>query len=120
MGVVLGEGRIVHLKGQVSLDRRGHVVGVRDMRAQVVQTLKNISDVLATVGGEMSDIVSLTHYVTDIEAFMGASDLRKQFFSPPYPVTTTVQVSRLYDPNLLVEIASIAEIPAPRFKQPKP
>ncbi|RQR40154.1 RidA family protein [Burkholderia sp. Bp9143] len=118
MAVVQGDGRIVHLKGQVALDRDGHVVGADDMRAQVRQTLGNIRDVLAALGGQLQDVISLVHYATDINAFMQASDIRKAFFAEPYPVTTTVQVERLYRPDLLIEIAAIAEIPRARFRMP--
>ncbi len=116
MAVVQGDGRIVHLKGQVALDRDGHVVGAADMRAQVRQTLGNIRDVLAAMGGQMQDVISLVHYATDIDAFMQAGDIRETFFAEPYPVTTTVQVERLYRPELLIEIAAIAEIPRARFR----
>ncbi|MFP3504539.1 RidA family protein [Burkholderia sp. SIMBA_062] len=116
MAVVQGDGRIVHLKGQVALDRDGHVVGAADMRAQVRQTLGNIRDVLAAMGGQMRDVISLVHYATDIDAFMQAGDIRETFFAEPYPVTTTVQVERLYRPDLLIEIAAIAEIPRARFR----
>lgn len=118
MGVVAGEGRLVHLKGQVALDRAGEVVGAGDMQAQVRQVLENIRAVLGHVGGGMADIISLTQYVTDIEAFMAAGAIRREFFAAPFPVTTTVEVSRLYDPRLMVEIASIAEIPQGRFRPP--
>ncbi|ACB67154.1 RidA family protein [Burkholderia ambifaria] len=116
MAVVQGDGRIVHLKGQVALDKDGHVVGAADMRAQVRQTLGNIRDVLAAMGGQMQDVISLVHYATDIDAFMQAGDIRETFFAEPYPVTTTVQVERLYRPELLIEIAAIAEIPRARFR----
>ncbi|WP_175699376.1 RidA family protein [Burkholderia ambifaria] len=116
MAVVQGDGRIVHLKGQVALDKDGHVVGAGDMRAQVRQTLGNIRDVLAAMGGQMQDVVSLVHYATDIDAFLQAGDIRETFFAEPYPVTTTVQVERLYRPDLLIEIAAIAEIPRARFR----
>lgn len=118
MAAVPGEGRIVHLKGQVSLDRAGKIVGPGDMRAQLVQVLENIRAVLASFGGEFADIVSLTQYTTDIGAFMAAGDLRRAVFKPPYPVTTTVEVAALYDPTLVVEIAVVAEIPKARFKRP--
>jgi len=118
MGVVQGQGQVVYLKGQVALDRGGQVVGKGDMKAQVHKTLENIRAVLTHVGGEMGDIQSLTQYVTDIEAFMAAGEVRQKFFSAPFPVTTTVEVSRLYDPDLLVEITAIAEIPRDRFKRP--
>src|SRR5213593_3786598 len=89
MAVIQGPGQIVHLKGQVALDQQGHVVGPGDMRAQTRKTLENIEAVLPSVGGRMEDIVSLTHHVTDIEAFMRTGDIRHDFFVAPYPVTTT-------------------------------
>ena len=118
IGAIQGTGQVVHLKGQVALDRDGKIVGKGDIRAQVRRTLENIRAVLASIGGTMGDIVSLTHYATDIEQFMKTGDIRREFFSAPFPVTTTVQVSRLYDPALMIEIAAIAEIPRDRFKRP--
>jgi 2-iminobutanoate/2-iminopropanoate deaminase len=116
--VLQGDGQVVHLKGQVALDRDGNIVGAGDMRAQVRKVLENIRDVLASMGGEMGDIVSLVHYATDIDQFMAAGDIRKEFFAAPFPATTTVQVERLYHADLTVEIAAIAEIPRARFHRP--
>lgn len=118
MGVIQGAGQVVYLKGQVALDKDGRVVGKGDMSAQTRKTLENVQAVLAAVGGVMGDVFSLTHFVTDIEQFMKTGDVRREFFSQPFPVTTTVQVVRLYDPDLLVEITAMAEIPRGRFKRP--
>lgn len=118
MAVVQGDGRIVHLKGQVALDRAGAVVGAGDMRAQTRQVLENIRTMLAAFGGTTADIVSLTHYVTDIAAFMTTGDIRREFFAAPFPVTTTVEVAALYRPELVVEITALAEIPRDRFRRP--
>ena len=118
MAVIQGAGQIVHLKGQVALDQQGQVVGAQDMRAQVRKVLENIKSVLASMGGEMGDVISLVHYATDIERFMGTGDIRKDFFAAPYPVTTTIQVARLYHPDLLIEITAMAEIPRERFRRP--
>jgi enamine deaminase RidA (YjgF/YER057c/UK114 family) len=118
MAVIQGDGQMVHLKGQVSLDQRGQIVGSGDMRAQVFKVLENIQSVLVSMGGNMSDVASLVHYVTDIEQFMGMGDIRRQFFAAPFPVTTTVQVERLYHPDLLIEVTAIAEIPRERFHRP--
>src|SRR5260370_41754156 len=107
MAVIQGEGQIVHLKGQVSLDRAGQTVGKEDMRAQVRKVLENVRDVLASMGGQMNDVVSLVHYATDIEKFMATSDIRKEFFYAPFPVTTTIQFDRLYDLALLFEITDV-------------
>lgn len=117
MAVIQGDGQVVHLKGQVSLDQDGQVVGTGDMRTQVRKVLENIRTVLASMGGTMADVVSLVHYATDIEAFMATGDIRKEFFSPPFPVTTTVQVARLYHPDLVIEVTAVAEIPRERFRR---
>jgi 2-iminobutanoate/2-iminopropanoate deaminase len=118
MAVIQGQGQIVWLKGQVALDKGGKLVGPGDMRAQLRQVLENLKAVLANLGGDLGDMISLTHYTTDIDQFMAAGDIRRGHFTPPYPVTTTIQVARLYDPALLIEIAGVAEIPAERFRRP--
>lgn len=117
--VISGDGQTVYLKGQVALNFDGQIVGDGDMAAQVAQVLRNISNVLGAMGGKMSDIVSLQQFTTDIQAFMRCGEVRSSFFQAPYPVTTTLEVSSLYDPRLLVEITSIAEIPLDRFIMPE-
>ncbi|MCG8357144.1 MAG: RidA family protein [Kiloniellales bacterium] len=119
MAALPGDGQMVLLKGQVALDPDGQVVGRGDMRAQLSQVLANIEAVLASLGGGLADIVSLNQYATDIEAFMQAGDIRAEKFKPPYPVTTTLEVSRLYHPDLMIEITAVAEIPRDRYRQPK-
>lgn len=118
MMVLQGEGQVVHLKGQVSLDKSGSVVGPCEMRAQVRQVLTNIETVLGTIGGRMSDIVSLTHLTTDIQSFMQTGDIRSEFFSDPFPTTTTVEVAALYHPDLVIEITASAEVPRERYQRP--
>ncbi|MEM8971227.1 MAG: RidA family protein [Pseudomonadota bacterium] len=116
--VIAGDGQTVYLKGQVALGPEGDIRGEGDLATQVAQVLQNIADSLASLGGRMSDIVSLQQFTTDIQAFMECNETRMRFFQPPYPVTTTLEVSSLYDPRLLVEITAIAEIPLSRFVLP--
>ena len=116
--VISGGGQTIYLKGQVALGPDGQIVGDGDMEAQVEQVLESISDILAAMGGRMSDIVSLQQFTTDIQAFMQCGEVRSRYFEAPYPVTTTLEVSSLYDPRLLVEITGIAEIPLDRFILP--
>ena len=119
MGMIPRDGQIIYLKGQVALDIGGRLIGKSDMRAQTLKTLENIETVLASVGGKMSDVISLVQYTIDIDEFMNTGDIRKQFFSEPYPVTTTVQVARLYDRDILIEITAIAEVSRDRFRSPQ-
>ena len=118
MAAMPGDGQLVFLKGQVALDRNGALVGEGDMRAQLRQVLENIQAVLASLGGEMIDVISLTQHTTDIGAFMACGDIRQACFTEPYPVTTTIEVSRLYRPDVLIEITAIAEIPRTRYRAP--
>jgi 2-iminobutanoate/2-iminopropanoate deaminase len=118
MAVVQGDGRLVHLKGQVPLNQQGEVVGEGDMRKQLQQVLENMSIVLSELGGRLSDVISLVQYTTDINAFIAAGDIRRAYFSKPYPVTSTIEVAALYRPEVLVEIAGLAEVPMNRFRMP--
>ncbi len=119
MGIAQGEGQILHLEGQVPLDRDREAVGAGEMRAQVRKTLEIIEAVLAPVGARMADVISLTHHTTDIDAFMAAADIRRAFFAAPYPVTTTLPVARLHDPRILIEITALAELPRDRVRPPR-
>lgn len=116
--VVQGSGKIVYLKGQIALDADGNLVGEGSMEHQVEKALENIQSILLCFGGRMEDVFSLTHYVTNIEEFMTTGHIRTKYFKSPYPVTTTIEVSRLYHPDLMVEITSSAEIPLDRYKEP--
>lgn len=118
MAVAQGSGQVLHLKGQVSLSHDGSVIGEGDIELQVETTLKNIQSVLRDFGGRMEDVYSLTHHVTDIDAFMTTGLIRNKFFREPFPITTTVEVSKLYHPALMVEITASAEIPLDQFKEP--
>lgn len=116
--VITGPGHTVYLKGQVALDPDNEVVGVGDMKTQVLQVLRNVASILKPMGGAMRDIISLQQFTTDIQAFMQCGDIRAAFFEAPFPVTTTLEVSSFYDPRLLVEITCIVEIPKERFALP--
>ena len=71
MAVIQGGGQIVHLKGQVALDERGKIVGARDMRAQVRKVLENVQAVLASMGGRMTDVISLQGHSVLITGLQG-------------------------------------------------
>ncbi len=87
-------------------------------RCKSTKILENIQAVLAALSGEMGDILSLTQHTADIAAFMTSGDVRARYFKEPYPATTTVEVSALYHPDIMVEITAIAEIPRGRFVHP--
>ena len=119
MGLVVENGRQVLLSGQVAWDERRHVIGVGDMRAQAQQTFRNIQASLAAVGGEMADVVAIVTYVTTPDGLRDIHEVRTEFFSPPYPVSTLVQVAALVAPELLIEVTATAVVPEDRYRAPE-
>ena len=119
MGLVVDTGRLVLLSGQVAWDEQRRVVGVGSMRRQAQQTFRNIRYSLAAVGGEMDDVVSIVTYVTTSEGLRDIHDVRAEFFAPPYPVSTLVQVSALVQPDLLIEVTATAVVPEDRYHVPE-
>jgi len=108
-------GRVLHLAGQVGVDEDWNLVGPGDMVAQARQTLENLQSILRGGGGEMDDIVSVIVYVTEMAPLMAVHEVRKEFFSEPYPASTLVQVAALVKPEFLIEISAVAVIPEERI-----
>jgi enamine deaminase RidA (YjgF/YER057c/UK114 family) len=110
-------GRALHLAGQVGVDEDWNLVGPGDMVAQARQTLENLQSILRGAGGEMDDIVSVIVYVTEMAPLMAVHEVRKEFFSEPYPASTLVQVAALVKPEFLIEISAVAVIPEERIPE---
>ncbi len=109
--VLIGSGRsLIFISGQVSRDKEGRVIGAGDMRAQIQQVGENLMTALRAAGVTIQDLVKTTTYVTDIDEFFKHSDLRHKYFGQAMPTSTTVEVRRLSQPELLVEVEAIAEV----------
>ena len=80
------------------------------MRAQLEQTFKNLTACLEAAGATWADVVKTNTYVTDYEEFSKHGDMRLRYFGPATPTSTTVQISRLADPDAMIEIEAIAVI----------
>ena len=107
--VVTG-GKTIYVSGMTARDKNGETVGVGDMRAQMTQVLENLKSVVTAAGGTLADVVKITIFTRDIKATQQTSDIRKSYFSKPYPGSTLVEISRLADETFLVEIEAIAVI----------
>ncbi len=104
-------GELLFLSGQASIGKDGSIVGVGDIDAQIAQTFANIETVLAAAGSDLSRVVKVTIYLTDMGNFPKILEARKRYFTPPYPADTTVEVKGLALPELMVEIDVIATAP---------
>ena len=96
------------ISGQASLDEQGNLVGVGDFDAQAEQSFRNLERVLKAGGSSLDKVVKVTIYMTDITQFPKIVELRKRFFSKPYPADTIVEVKALGLPELQIEIEAIA------------
>lgn len=116
MGVIQPEGVVIHLTGQVAWSDDEEIVGKGDVAAQTRQIFENISKVLRKVGGELSDIVTITTYFTDRAQLPMIQKVRAECLkSGQEPVSTSVMVAGLGHKDFLVELTPVAVIPAQRF-----
>src|SRR5688500_5821036 len=103
-------GNVVHISGTTATDAAGRVVGVGDAYAQTRQALRNIEAALARAGARLAHVVRTRRYVTDITRWQEIGRAHGETFGAVRPATSMVEVRRLIDPDMLVEIEADAII----------
>ncbi len=101
-------GPFVMVTGTTALDATGTLVGEGDPAAQTRQCIENISQALVRLDATLEDVVRTRIFVTDIGAWEAIGRVHGEFFGAIRPATTMVEVRKLIDPRMLVEIEADA------------
>jgi enamine deaminase RidA (YjgF/YER057c/UK114 family) len=94
----------VVVAGTTATDEEGAVVAPGDPRAQTRRAIENVREALTEAGAGLDDVVRTRMYVADIDAWKAVGEVHGEFFGDARPAATMVEVSRLIDEDLVVEI----------------
>ncbi|EJS68966.1 RidA family protein [Bacillus cereus] len=101
--------RTIYISGQVALNTDGQIVGIGDLATQTRQVFENIKIALETSDLNFNDVVKLTFFLTDISQMAIVRDIRDQYIDTENPpASSAVEVRKLINDNLLIEIEAIA------------
>ena len=103
-------GNQVFVTGTTATDESGEIVAVGDAYGQTVQAIRNIERALRALGATLADVVRTRMFVTDIARWEEYGRAHGEFFATILPATTMVEVRRLIDDRMLVEVEADAVI----------
>ena len=106
-GIRMGD--VLYISGQAGYDDGGRIVE-GGFRAQGEQAFSNLRRALEAGGSSLEKVAKVTIFVTDMSHFQEVVELRRKYFSEPFPADSIVEVNALYTPEAMIEIEAIAGI----------
>jgi enamine deaminase RidA (YjgF/YER057c/UK114 family) len=104
-------GRLVFISGMTARRVDGSIAGLGDINVQTRQVCENLKCAVEAAGGTLDDICRVDVYVRNMEHFDAIHKVRAEYFKPPLPASTMVEVSKMTSPEYLIEISAIAVLP---------
>ena len=105
------EGRIIAISGTAPLAPDGTTVGLGDPRAQARRCFEIIREALDELGADLTHVIRTRVFLTRIEDWEAVAEIHGEFFGEVRPASTVVQVSRLIDPEWLIEVEADGVVP---------
>ena len=103
------KGNMLFLSGLIGkVDEKGQVISVGDIAAQTREIYEKVAIILKKAGATFDDVVKTTDYVTTFENYKFTADVRREFFSEPFPAATGILISGIIRKDALIEIDVIA------------
>jgi len=88
----------------------GTIAGVGNIAEQTRQVCENIKAAVEAAGGTLDDVCRIDVYVRNMEHFDEIHKVRREYFKPPLPASTMVEVTKMVSPDYLIEINAIAVV----------
>ncbi|MFE0026895.1 RidA family protein [Amycolatopsis sp. NPDC059021] len=106
--LTIGDGTLLFVAGQLAVDSAGRLVGDGSMAEQAKFVLETIGEILEAHGATFGNVVNIRTFLTDMDAVGDYVAVRSKYFTGDLPTSTTVEISRLAIPGVLIEIEVVA------------
>ena len=103
-------GRIVFISGMTARKPDGSIAGIGNVSEQTRQVCENVKAAVEAAGGTLDDVCRVDVYVRNMEHFEAIHKVRAEYFRPPLPASTMVEVTKMTSPDYLIEMNAIAVI----------
>jgi 2-iminobutanoate/2-iminopropanoate deaminase len=103
-------GRLVFISGMTARRADGSIAGIGNIEIQTRQVCENIKAAVEGAGGTLDDVCRVDVFVRNMEHFDAIHKVRREYFKPPLPASTMVEVTKMVSPDYLIEINAIAVI----------
>jgi 2-iminobutanoate/2-iminopropanoate deaminase len=104
-------GKLVFISGMTARRPDGSIAGIGDVEEQTRQVCENVKAAVEEAGGTLDDICRVDVYVRNMEHFDIIHRVRREYFQPPLPASTMVEITKMTSPDYLIEINAIAVLP---------